>query len=277
MEKCRIKFGSHYRTPRPRAFTLVECLAVTSIITLLLSVLLPAMGRVRQQATKVMCQANLRSWSAVFAAYTTDNKNYFPLGTVNYNVDIETAHQAVWVGALKDYYQNPEMRRCPATIRVNTSDTVKAVWVYNAKKTGRFLSPEDYGSYGTNGWIDRIVRGINDLGHSNTASARAWQRMDTAKNMDKIPVMLDAVDFYALPEQDDEPPSSLRSIKSADQMARFCIPRHPSGTVNSLFMDSSVRSVGLKELWTLKWHRSYDASATQPNFKGWMASYKDYQ
>ena len=32
--------------------------------------------------------------------------------------------------------------------------------------------------------------------------------------------------------------------------------RH-NGFVNSIFLDWSARKVGLKELWTLKWHRSY--------------------
>jgi prepilin-type processing-associated H-X9-DG protein len=41
------------------------------------------------------------------------------------------------------------------------------------------------------------------------------------------------------------------------EMVRYCINRH-NGFVNSLFCDWSVRKVGLKELWTLKWHRNFD-------------------
>jgi len=33
--------------------------------------------------------------------------------------------------------------------------------------------------------------------------------------------------------------------------------RH-NGYVNSLFLDWSARKIGLKELWTLKWHRTFD-------------------
>ena len=45
--------------------------------------------------------------------------------------------------------------------------------------------------------------------------------------------------------------------KLLSEMVRFCPNRH-NGFVNSLFCDWSVRKLGLKELWTLKWHREFD-------------------
>ena len=68
-------------------------------------------------------------------------------------------------------------------------------------------------------------------------------------------------------------------------MKQFCIDRH-NGAVNSLFMDGSVRSVGLKELWTLKWHRYYNTCNEKtlcgnngnpyPGWPDWMKGFKDY-
>ncbi|MHC4521519.1 MAG: H-X9-DG-CTERM domain-containing protein [Planctomycetota bacterium] len=66
-------------------------------------------------------------------------------------------------------------------------------------------------------------------------------------------------------------------------MARCCIDRHKAA-VNCLFMDGSVRRVGLKQLWTLKWHRQFDtagpwtkAGGVQPtDWPEWMRDYKDY-
>ena len=44
-----------------------------------------------------------------------------------------------------------------------------------------------------------------------------------------------------------------------NEMNRVCVDRH-NGFVNSVFADWSVRKVGLKELWTLKWHRTYNTN-----------------
>jgi prepilin-type processing-associated H-X9-DG protein len=37
----------------------------------------------------------------------------------------------------------------------------------------------------------------------------------------------------------------------------MCINRHEGG-INMVFMDWSTRKVGLKGLWTLKWHRQFN-------------------
>ena len=66
-------------------------------------------------------------------------------------------------------------------------------------------------------------------------------------------------------------------------MARQCINRHDGG-INSLFMDWSVRKVGLKELWMLKWHRNFDTKGPWTKAGGmksedwpeWMRQFKDY-
>ena len=39
-------------------------------------------------------------------------------------------------------------------------------------------------------------------------------------------------------------------------MARFCMDRH-NGGINCAFTDGSAHEVALPELWTLKWHKSY--------------------
>jgi prepilin-type processing-associated H-X9-DG protein len=58
-------------------------------------------------------------------------------------------------------------------------------------------------------------------------------------------------------------------------MRRFRGNRH-GGYVNAVFLDISVRKIGLKQVWTVKWHRNYDANANPPVWPEWMKRFKDY-
>ncbi|NLH43970.1 MAG: hypothetical protein GX448_19195 [Planctomycetes bacterium] len=66
-------------------------------------------------------------------------------------------------------------------------------------------------------------------------------------------------------------------------LPRYAMDRHGGG-INMLFMDWSVRKVGIKELWTLKWTKEFDragpwtkAGGVQPeNWPQWMRRFRDY-
>ncbi|MFG0250371.1 MAG: type II secretion system protein [Phycisphaeraceae bacterium JB051] len=72
-------------TQHVKAFTLIELLVVISIIALLISILLPALGSARKAARNSQCLSNLHQWGIVTAAYASDARDFFwPHGNLTY-------------------------------------------------------------------------------------------------------------------------------------------------------------------------------------------------
>lgn len=61
-----------------RGFTLIELLVVISVIALLISIVLPALGSSRETARRAKCMVNLRSIGQGFQLYLDANKGVFP-------------------------------------------------------------------------------------------------------------------------------------------------------------------------------------------------------
>ena len=63
-------------TKAAQAFTLIELLVVVAILALLISILLPSLGRAKNRATATRCLANLASIGRGLVAYQTANDGY---------------------------------------------------------------------------------------------------------------------------------------------------------------------------------------------------------
>ena len=63
---------------RRLGFTLIELLVVIAIITLLISLLFPALGSARRKANAAKSQNNLRQWGIASQTYSNENKEALP-------------------------------------------------------------------------------------------------------------------------------------------------------------------------------------------------------
>jgi prepilin-type processing-associated H-X9-DG protein len=259
---------------------LIELLVVIAIIALLMAVLMPALGRVKKQAKSIACRARVREWGFLYKFYTDDNDGYFNVG---WSSDSETT---LWPNALRPYYKdNWDMLLCPTATREMANDndwgTFKAAWREMDMPGGS--SYRYVFSYSINSWTNNMHK---DRG--SRLKEWFWKRAVDVKSANKIPVFGDATWHDAWPRSTDTPSPAMDAFGignkgTSGEMNHFCIDRH-DGVINMLFADWSARNVGLKELWTLKWHRAFETAdvwtkaggATPDMWPAWLSSYRDY-
>ncbi len=252
---------------KPKGFTLIELLVVISIIVLLTALLIPSLQRTRKQAKTVTCQANLRHWGIILNAYTDSNNGRFFRGVVD-------GWWNDWIEILEPFYGKVGgLTCCPLATR--TADK-GGVGIYKAWKD----KEGDYGSYGLSAWICNADPG------AVFGDERYWRTPDV-QGTQNVPVFVDCLGIAGWPDHTSAPPEHEGdlpgTISLTEQMRTFCINRHNEG-VNGLFLNWSARKIGLKELWTLKWHRQFDTNGPwtqaggvqQTAWPEWMRSYKDY-
>ena len=86
-----------------RGFTLIELLVVMVIIALLVGLLLPALGRAREEARKTQCRSNLRQIGLAVQMYANDNRTWTP---ACYGISGDDS-PATWVyGGMRSRFSN---------------------------------------------------------------------------------------------------------------------------------------------------------------------------
>ena len=137
-----------------------------------------------------------------------------------------------------------------------------------------------------NSWIVDIDKFYDNLPPSEQDSSYhpKWRWKTCLVNgAGSVPVFLDNAWYHSFGIPHDPPPREDWATYKPGAFWPWCMNRHNGGT-NGLFMDWSVRKVGLKELWTLKWHREWDtanewtkAGSVKPgDWPQWLRRFRDY-
>ena len=79
-----------------RGFTLIELLVVMVIISMLVGLLMPALGRAQEEARRTQCRSNMRQTGLAIVMYASDNNNWAPV------VYGESADPGLWHGINRD-------------------------------------------------------------------------------------------------------------------------------------------------------------------------------
>ncbi|MBN2560318.1 MAG: type II secretion system protein [Phycisphaerae bacterium] len=280
-----------------RAFTLIELLVVISIIVLLMALLFPVLSRARKQARAVVCQSRERNWSIMFAAYQNEHDGRFPDGTYStwdegqedlsyYHVPW-ACHMEVYSGSdLRDAMLCPSTPTAvpPGTFHTRGKEvaagTTFVAWRFDcdgeAKAVMRVSHATYAGSYATNNFLCDFW--------TNTRERFQLGKVAPAD----LPTFFDCrVSRTALNDGCSEEPPPYEDCDFEASVSIYAtalaINRHQEG-VNTVFLDGAIRKVGVKELWTLKWHHDYDTAGPWTKAGGvlpedwpaWMHKFKDY-
>jgi len=151
--RVRVTKRSKAAVERARAFTLIELLVVVSIISMLVSLLLPSLGKARETTRRLVCASNQHSLEVAATAYASANKD--------------------WMNPLENFVPPPPEfagQEVEITFRV-------LLWKYVGGMPGVFDCPSERTYVYSDGFSDADEKRSIALGGPVTSDRERWDRL----------------------------------------------------------------------------------------------------
>ena len=253
---------------RRNGFTLIELLVVIAIIALLLSIMMPALGKAKEKAQTVICRSSLKQLAYAGLMYSDDNDGHFFPQVLHGELYLFVYSVLPYIGGAD------KLRSCPATkLEYRMPDlgwgsygsaTMAWVWGYGTAEYPLPASPGPkdypYGSYGFNGWL------YGDKDSSTNASF--FKKIDNVESRFETPMFADSYWVDSGPHGTDILPAGFTldnehvpgigdNVSGGGGMKRFMLNRHGDKISNVVFVDGHVTGVKLEDFWELKWSNDF--------------------
>jgi prepilin-type N-terminal cleavage/methylation domain-containing protein len=243
----------------PKAFTLIELLVVIAIIALLLSIIMPALKKVKEVARDLVCRNNIRQMTMGFVLYAQANngKTMRFVHTAGkywiHEIALYLGDDYLAAGTASGEKMVMEVAFCPKTKR--PTNITAGMLAGSSTEAWGWMNTS--GSYGLNLWLLPPSPSGDDAYGGGWPEDKFYSRLSEASG-GSTPVMGDSVWVGGWPDSLDVPPEYVDRGELAHAhgyfMGRFCIDRHKKA-INLGYVDSHVEKVDLEKLWLKKWHK----------------------
>jgi len=223
---------------RSAAFTLIEMMLVISLITLLISMLMPSLSKAKATARSVICMSNLHQQTIAITGYT-DTSRHFP-GAHTSSHNTPGFNWIVWAPRLRQFTDgaNSDWFWCPdaqpsAKWKMQFGSGLPAKYGYRADEVRlEWFTPF---SYGYNNWGTRDFS-VPQYGLGGLTEHPDWGEL----HADRVRQPSNMVAIG-----DSQVDGVWDAFIDTDQPQELPATRHPAGAANIGFVDGHVESNSL--------------------------------
>lgn len=251
-------------------FTLLELLVVIFIISLLMAVLMPALGRARDRGRLLGCLANLRGQQQILQEYTVDYEGSLPpRGILNYSTGLRQLINSTLATYSGDPFIDVTNPTSPKVTGIwRCPDAPSEMWTHSGSL---FHTP--------NRWLFNQWTSYDGITYEQTAAAPpgleaqygtdVWRKIDMVREPSIIVSLIDNEDFFL-------PAHNHREAYESIGWSRDVVRDPPDedtflakqGSHTGLFKRNAVCVDGHAE--TLPWQLPYWFDSTLPHAKDIM-------